>query len=711
MYTSIMNKHNNQIKEMNRKSHNYSSTAKRRGIKKCKFDVAHFIAWDGEGLDLSETLQVYGLFANSELDYIIDTEGLSTKSCLEFLTSNRYPKNCIHVCFGASYDVNMILWDLPEDLLRKLHKGDEYVQWDIYELEYRPRKSFTIRKFKTEERDGVVYKIFNRKKKKFIFERTVTLWDVFGFFQARFIDVLKDWTKNTEYEQKYSQAIIDIENGKDRRGSFSVKEVESFVLPYCLKECEALKDIMGILHTYLKQAGLKLARWDGAGAVAAATLKLYNVKPHIRIGEKFEQEPYSQDIIEAAECAYFGGWIEAYLFGDIRQRVYHYDLCSAYPSVTRELLSLSMGHWKTKKYGNWLPLEKVISKLEKLPSYWLAHIRWENGPLYGPNPFSWRNRLGTVSRPMFGQGWQWYGEILSAYKLFPNMKVYIDQIHYFIPDENCVKPFAFIDDMYKYRRLLKEQGNGLQMVYKLAMNSIYGKLAQSLGYNEERDIKPPYHCILYAGIITSETRRKILEAVMQKPHAIISIATDGIYSLEPLDLDIGTNLGQWEFTLHDDMTLVQPGFYWYSTNGKEKNYYRGFNKDCIKRGEVISAYLTGVKSLPVGTTRFVTLGAAVGLNNFETWHTWRKKDRNLDLYMSKSSKRSWKGDMFPGNPLLHVTMNKSYDLNLFLNNWNMLESKKYTYAWDENREQGSWDGQSIRTIAEEMFHMELSPMA
>lgn len=700
-----LKKHNQIVKEAHKRR---SPGSKVRGQKTTKFTAAKFLAWDGEGIQHGDT-QVYALLANSLGDYIINVAGLSTKQCLDFLTSSKYSNNTIHVCFGASYDTNMMLRDVSEADLRLLHKGHKAVRWGNYELEYRPRKCFIVRRFKVEYRMGKMYRCYDEKRNKYIFEKKIVLWDVFGFYQKKFVSVLKEWFKGTAYESKYAKVIKDIEQGKQKRGSFNESEIKSFVLPYCLAECYALQDLMKILHDYLTEAGLKLARWDGAGAVAASLMKLKDIKRHIRVGDNLELECYPQQVVEAAEYAYFGGWIEAFMFGDIRKKVYHYDICSAYPSKTRKLPSLAMGHWETIEYGNMLPLSQIFNVVSKLPSYWVGHIEWANAPVYGPCPFSWRNRLGTVTRPVTGRGWQWSPEILAAYKLFPNLDLKINIIHYFVPDENNIQPFSFIEEMYELRKELKARGIGMEKVLKLGLNSLYGKLAQSLGYNEERQLKPPYHCIIYAGIITSETRASLLEAAMQCPLAIISIATDGIYSLAPLNLDVGNKLGQWEYTEHESMTVVQPGFYWHNTNGIQKHYYRGFNEGCISRGDIIQAYICDIASIDIPTTRFITLGAAIGLNDFSVWRSWRTKDRSLDLTMSKSSKRVWTGETLPGDKQIRIARNKVFDPAIFVEKPELLDSKKYSFEWDEARASGIWDGQSNRTIVEEMFHMELSP--
>lgn len=714
MSSLFFRRHNKHLSDMHRTKR--SGKRGSHGEKKSKFRRAKFLAWDGEGLQKGDQ-QVYGLLANSEGHYWLDVNGLSTLSCLYALTDESYTRNTIHVCFGASYDVNMMLGDVPEDVLRELHAGNGRVRWREFDLEYRPRKSFSVTRYKMEERDGKVYRIFDKKRNRYIVERSVTLFDVFGFFQKKFVSVLQEWFRGTRFENKYQTTIEDIKLGKQRRGEFTETEVLSFVLPYCLAECEALRDLMGILHGYIDEAGLVLSRWDGAGAVAAALMKKHNIKQFIRRGPNLEWPAEPAKVTLAAEYAYFGGWIECFKFGHIApkimpdgslRKIKHGDIKSAYPDQEEKLQSLIHGTWQFHEYGKYLPLSELQDWIRSLPSFFVAHIEWQCPDRYKyiPCPFSWRNPSGNVSRPLWGKGWQWSPEILACMDVCPDVQVWVNRIYTFHPTED-VRPFAFIRDIYQARAKHKKEGKGIEKVEKLEMNSTYGKLAQSLGYNSERNTKPPYHCLVYAGLITSGTRAKILRVAMQKPEAIISIATDGIYSLDALDLDIGDDLGQWEYTEHEDMTIVQSGFYWYSTleDGKikESHYYRGFNEGSISREDVVRAYQFGELELPVSTTRFVTLGSAIGLNNFSIWRTWRTIDRMLDLWMQRSSKRVWLGELDKTDPHIMLSRVRQIDPYFFEDNPEALESSKYSFDWDEY----AIDGISARELAEELFTQEL----
>jgi hypothetical protein len=95
--------------------------------------------------------------------------------------------------------------------------------------------------------------------------------------------------------------------------------------------------------------------------------------------------------------------------------------------------------------------------------------------------------------------------------------------------------------------------------YKLIYNSVYGKLAQSIG-------DPKYGNAIYASLITSGCRRMILDAIYSHPlgtDALLMVATDGVYFRSPHNsLRLSANIGDWEETTHENLTLFKPGVYW-----------------------------------------------------------------------------------------------------------------------------------------------------
>ena len=99
---------------------------------------------------------------------------------------------------------------------------------------------------------------------------------------------------------------------------------------------------------------------------------------------------------------------------------------------------------------------------------------------------------------------------------------------------------------------------------KLAINSLYGKLAQRVG-------NPKYANLIHAGLITSFTRSKLNDAISAAPRGhIVMLATDGIYSVSPIDLPIGEKLGEFENATFNGLFIVQPGLYWSPKRRDEK---------------------------------------------------------------------------------------------------------------------------------------------
>jgi hypothetical protein len=195
--------------------------------------------------------------------------------------------------------------------------------------------------------------------------------------------------------------------------------------------------------------------------------------------------------------------------------------------------------------------------------------------------------------------------------------------------------------MYDQRRLLQEQGNSLERALKLILNSLYGKLAQTIGATTEGP--PRWHQLEYAGYITSYTRAKIYRAMQLNPDAIIATETDAVFSKEPLDLPLSGALGDWEETIFDEITYLQSGFYYAVTNGEIISKYRGMDRDRktqqplgLPLGEVLdhlhkftTPELPYIKPLSSYTTRFVGLG--LGLRTKSVWRSWEKKSRLISL--------------------------------------------------------------------------------
>jgi hypothetical protein len=508
-----------------------------RTIKKREPLPPYFIALDGEGITLGSR-HLYTLLADSEGNAISDLDGLSTTACFDYLMmlGEKYKKP-VYVSFYFSYDVTKILEGLDPKSLTLLNRdGWTFVtgKSGSYYIEYMPRKQFTI------SRAAMVEGKMKRKAP------TIRIYDTFGFFQSSFLKALKEFGIGTPEE------LAIIEDMKLRRDSFDEHQTLE-VLKYNRLECDLLVRLMNQVSRQLLRFGLRLTSWHGAGAVAAAVLAKESVKNHLYT------PPDDTDELNAVKCGYFGGRVYAPKIGEYRN-VHSYDINSAYPSAMVEFPSLANGSF----------VRRLTNRLESNPVT-IYKIAWDF-PKGSVTAFPFRLSDGRIDYPLKGKGWYWSYEVEAVMKHYPE-RVTILESYMMVGNDLTVKPFNFIREYYEFRQDLKASGDMMQLVIKLALNSLYGKLAQGKGYKGRR---PPYQCYIYAGMVTSYTRGKLFSATHNKSGSIISFATDGILSLEDLPVTVNKELGGWDYGKYDKALMIKPGIYSLMKDGKTSTKIRGF---------------------------------------------------------------------------------------------------------------------------------------
>jgi len=76
--------------------------------------------------------------------------------------------------------------------------------------------------------------------------------------------------------------------------------------------------------------------------------------------------------------------------------------------------------------------------------------------------------------------------------------------------------YAWVRKVFEVRKELGKGTKGYSL--KLALNSLYGKLAERIGGDG------PYHDIVAAGLITAITRARLIDAIALDPAAIVMVA-------------------------------------------------------------------------------------------------------------------------------------------------------------------------------------------
>jgi DNA polymerase type B, organellar and viral len=567
----------------------YNAKRKERGTRSpCKFDYCKFICFDGEGINIGPPVDLLSIANSSrkhaynrvqaycegqEFELQQDTR-LTTWQIFEFLigvTDKIGPKFTAMVGFHLGYDFLHILHDLTKEQaieLLKLSKPQISGQKKffripyrdrLYQIDYRPGKYLTCNMYLN--KNGPIWK--SGAKKPRAPDGRFQLWDVAGFFTGTFVKVIEEWL-GADYVD-----LPLIRKFKDLRGEFD-KEDPDDIARYNLAEVKALELIMKKLHGALghPDVGLKLARWDGSGAVASAIFGKANIKKHLQ-----DTDVLYPAVHEAARYAFAGGRIEMGELGFTMEPVYHADINSAYPSAMCQLPSLASGQWKHGIGG--VPPR----------GFTLVRVFWHFPADLKYYPFFWRSEHGSIVFCQAGEGWYWFPEYEVACEYDAHYKANGIQVlewwHWEADSDE--KPFAsFINPMYTRRLELKDlkRDGAAQIVLKLGLNSLYGKLCQQLGaVIDENGVlikKPPFFQIEYAGFITSYTRAKLLRDIIPQLDSVISFATDAVFSHAELPMAKSKALGGWGKEKHDGMVAIAPGVYTLIDGEEQKSWTRGY---------------------------------------------------------------------------------------------------------------------------------------
>lgn len=530
-------------------------------------DARPFVAIDGEGAGRDAKGRQHYLLMRAGEAELYTGRPLSTAECLEFICGlpggKRGP---IYVGFSFGYDVTMILRDLSgvspgknrkgeviasrrDQLLSKKEFGpgkSRFCYWGDYGIEYLPRNYLRVCRL---EAAPIAACSGGGMTRRPIPGSARTIYETFGFFQKSFHQAITDFGIGTQAER---DRILE---NKNMRGDFAWDEATGLadeVRRYCGTEVDYLADMMTAFRAVCLASGLRPATWSGAGKLATAALEQHQVMTSEQVAMITPAR-----VLQLASDGYYGGRFEVTRIGLVRGDVtadtdepgpvWEHDLNSAYPAALLKLPCLD--------HGRWAPASPAWLAAAPAEALWIAPLRFDH-PYRGvrQNLFGLpiRKHDGRLFWPSAGNGVYWSVEVQAAASLGCEVTQFGDGWRY-VQACQCV-PFAWARKMYEHRLRLGKDMRGYPL--KLALNSLYGKLAQRIG-------NPKFANLIWAGLVTAHTRAALMHAASADPAAVAMFATDALLTVRPLrGLDIGTGLGQWGATAHPSIFIMQPGLYW-----------------------------------------------------------------------------------------------------------------------------------------------------
>lgn len=578
------------------------------------------IAWDMEGMNLSgdDRPQHPVLFGcSADVSNPLVAERVSTMRMLNYIVEvGKEHPHAIHVGYGFRYDANMIIQDLPEHMIIRLYKEGTIrfntmggISW---RLQWCPGKTFQVTR-----RHG---KGKNDKT-------TVKIHDYSSFFGGAFIDAA---------EKILGDALNDddmdvIRHGKAERGSNTWEDLPE-VIHYWEREIVLMQRVFERFRDVMCQAGFPLHDWYGPGALANFIISSRGMRPKMA-GAQMPSGVMPEEVHEASKHAFFGGRFELFKAGRTVGPIYCVDIGSAYPHALRMVPSLAEGT------GEW----RHVTLPDTVERFGFYRIRYRTPNPHinetRPMPLPWRDSKGLITFPASVHGWYASPE---ARMLLGTAGAEILEGWYWHSYGDVELPWKFLEEMYERRQRIGKK-NLLSMPFKLGPNSIYGKLAQTVGWNKEKNLPPRSHALPIAAWVTSMCRAMLYSAMRRCPDKIIAVETDSIITTahpDTLGIKLGSELGQWDVTQYDEIMYLQSGMYHVKKNGKwEGTKSRGLHGREFS-AEMAEEYLRSLKPgekwepLKIETRpRFIGVGAARAMKDiFKNVHClWKKQTREIAI--------------------------------------------------------------------------------
>lgn len=591
------------------------------------------IAWDGEGIDLfgpgkPQSYVLFGCSAEPDNPAVLTnpTTKLSHKRLCEYIcdVGSRNP-GAIHIGYGFAYDQNMLIQTMPLSMKMRLYNG-QWVSWRYgvwkykLKIEWRKRLKVTRTRFDTGGDRTTVY-----------------IDDIAAFFHSPFVKA---------YERIVGEhANRKIIEGKANRGSNQWSDFGE-IREYWRNEILALAELATRFRDLLYDAGFSLSEFYGPGALANYLRRREGLVEH-EWGGKEQNLP--RGVHTAAKSAFYGGRFEQFLLGRIPGPVFSLDINSAYPYAFCSIPTLKEGgHWE---HGE--NFERGTFSVCRIRYCDQRFINYHGVPRRSevPHPFPYRNKDSEISYPALVEGWYWEPEVSACLDVYPE-RIEIYETWIWRPASEEMPWKTLMEEMFRMRLALKQNGDITEMAYKLGINSLYGKMAQRVGWDKENKKPPGSHTLPIAGYVTSFCRAMITRVVSQiGPHSLVAIETDGIYTTaNPAHLDLPTGigdwLGQWELEQFDEMYYVQNGVY-FARKGSEwtKAKSRGFPITLVSP-ECTAEYLQSLKShtkfqpmnVTANTSNFIGLGSALARARNGKGTTVASKAQILHCQWEKSSR-------------------------------------------------------------------------
>lgn len=573
------------------------------------------------------------------------------RDCLDFLFLRSHHQK-LNLFYNLEFDVRGIIKMLRETR-QKILVAEGKLEVN---LPYRGRNH------------PVVYNLRYCKDRMYVVKGktgTVPFFDLAQFFSHR---SLANAAKT--FVSDYKEPVTDYDFTPE-----SVEERKDEILKYCLKDCELVRKLGELTKEKFESLGIYESKYISPAFLSE---RFFNKRCYVPrtvdlIKRKRIVREQNTNPVEYAFRAYAGGWIEIQKRGHF-EKLYHYDINSAYPFVMGHLVDPNLGSWVYSK--EWLKGSTyAFVRCSVCVDPTVLGMNWP--PLLHISPISYLfPSKGMYFRVYPVGAWECYLS-KSEYLFVRDHLGHVEIIDgwFFFSDPDVPRPLRDqIEKLYRRKHDLKkeiEKDPKALVEYqsvKLLLNSLYGKTIQRVPVKRldltgniliDHFKTGNFFNPIWASVITSEVRLKIAEGLLQNPYSCAAITTDGVLTTEPLKLDFGDALGSWSQEPPGETVIVLPGAYGIKGQRPE-NKVRGFAGifkdhkakdwfDYLSRHKKES-FIEVVDRRPVSLMEAFLQTERFGIHDINRFVEFRRK------YNLREWRRHWKGDVTTCGDLLDQSL-------------------------------------------------------
>ena len=573
--------------------------------KQFRYKNKGFTMKENSGLD-TETFQGYAkLICDSDGDYKIIS---SFEDILNFLTHVKF-RNKFNWFFNVRFDFEALIKYLDYGELLCLY-NDKVLEKDGYIISYIPKKFFMIT-----DSNNHRYRFF----------------DMYNFVDSSLSKASKLYLNDDKLDVvDASRLNTDAQYWKDNLQD---------IIKYCIQDAVLTKKLADYF-------------WD----IVYKNMKYYPKMPYSkgRIAEEYFLDKcyiptindIPQKVLETAYNAYCGGRFELLIRG-YSEKVYSYDIKSAYPAQMIKVIDYNKGKWfKTTKLNDDAYSGFYLCKVTGMEPYFSPYVQRINALSVYPNG-SFKMYLSKM-------------EIDFIEKNFENCEIQILTGFEFWPKELMYPLKDEIEKLYAWKE--RETDPTIKWAVKIFMNSLYGKLIQTAG--DENNTGKLFNPI-WAAEITASARIKIMQLGLQAPHEIIMFSTDSVHSRVPLSIPDNPQLGDFAKDFQGSGVYIMSDVYNLWNEKKHKTKVRGFSVALEKDRNDTEILLKDILGSMIDTVEYKYTTKRVYHLGECLLHNKKRKLSDLNIFTNQEKilnlngdkKRMWNEDFKTGAETLIKSMN------------------------------------------------------